>query len=290
MTWNRSRPAEADMPELPEVETIRRSLTPHIEGATVEDARFFREDVLETSTRDRVTADAAREFTAKAVITGLDRMGKYLFMELDRSRGWGVHFGMSGSLVRHGESTVPMKHTHVILQLQGGAELHYTCPRRFGRWVMCDGTDLRRAMATRLGVDALDPSLDAPTLQELLVGRGAAIKARLLQQNLVAGLGNIYVDEALFRAGIHPERKAVSLAAGEWNSLHESVRAVLREAIEHRGTTFSSYRDGDGRTGSNQYRLAVYGRRGRRCPRCGERVKRIEVCGRGTHFCPSCQE
>lgn len=277
------------MPELPEVETIRRSLAPHVLEARVEDASFLRDDIIEGAERGRVTAGSARRFTEGAVITGLDRMGKYLLMELDGSRGWAVHFGMSGSLVSHPEESVPARHTHVILGLDGGAQLHYVCPRRFGRWVMC-GEDLRAAVSGRVGVDALDPSLDSTTLRELLAGRGAPIKARLLQQKLVAGLGNIYVDEALFRARIHPERRAVSLTEDEWGNLLESVRTVLLEAIGHRGTTFSSYRDGDGRTGSNQHRLAVYGRRGGRCPRCSETVGRIEVRGRGTHFCPSCQQ
>ncbi len=272
------------MPELPEVETLRRSLKPHLLGAVVSGAEFFRPDILEIEPGADPVA-----FTVGAEITGLARRGKYLLVQLGHSRGWAVHFGMSGTMIHYPPGLAPVdEHTHVMWDLGDRGQVCYRAPRRFGRWIM-SGSDVSAALGDRVGTDALDPDLDGSTLRALLGESRSPIKCRLLDQRRVAGLGNIYVDEALFCAGIDPTRRTSSLEEAQWEDLFLSMRRVLTQAIEHRGTTFSTYRDGQGREGENARHLAVYGRAGQECPRCAASIERSVVGGRGTHHCPSCQ-
>ncbi len=271
------------MPELPEVETLKRSLTPHLLGAVITEARFSRRDILEISTGEDPSC-----FTAGSQITGLGRKGKYLLVELDHRRGWAVHFGMSGTMIHYPE--VPGlvdQHTHVVWDLRARGRVCYRAPRRFGRWIMAP-SDVSEVLGDRVGVDALDPNLDGDRFGALLGQSRSPIKSRLLNQRLVSGLGNIYADEALFSAGVDPIRRASTLE-GRWEGLLESVRGVLTEAIRHRGTTFSTYRDGQGCEGRNRQHLSVYGRAGQACPRCAALIQRSVLGGRSTHYCPSCQ-
>jgi len=297
------------MPELPEVETIRRTLAPRLVGRTIE-------RVLVRSPQFIVGADP--ETFARAVrgarITGLGRRGKFLVIRLafpgeetprpaaetDLSSALLVHLKMAGQLVwcRPEEDLGPTrtKHTHVVFGLDDGSELRYVDVRHFGRiyFPRGDAGDpvLSRALETfrRLGPEPREGGLDWESFRAELSRRDARLKPLLLDQSFVAGLGNIYADECLFRAGIHPLRRACSLDDAEARRLYEAMRRVLGEAIERRGTSVRDYVDGEGRRGEFAELLQAYGRTGEPCPRCGTRIERILVGGRGTHFCPKCQK
>ncbi|HEY8487832.1 MAG TPA: bifunctional DNA-formamidopyrimidine glycosylase/DNA-(apurinic or apyrimidinic site) lyase [Thermaerobacter sp.] len=322
------------MPELPEVETIRRDLERHLSGVRVAGVRVLRPEVVVGATPaalDRALRGARfHRFT---------RRGKYLIVEFARDgdgasrqdepaggRRWLViHLRMTGrlTLARREEPLPP--HTHVIVELAGDPhrgpagsnpagpvpwdELRFSDVRRFGRLYLLDKDPLapgpreagRGAGAGRtgpvpgleglrtLGPEPLGPRFSAAELARRLAGRRAPIKALLLDQRVVAGLGNIYADEALFRARIHPARSAGQLAGREVARLVRAIRAVLREAVDAGGTTFSDYRDGLGRQGRFARRLAVYDRAGEPCPRCGTPIATLRLGGRTAHFCPRCQ-
>jgi len=279
------------LPELPEVETVRRGLAPLCEDRTIVSAEFSRDDILIVpDDAGQKPARWAQEFTEGMVIDRVYRHGKYLLFDTEGERGWAVHLGMSGSLVVYTDGAAPDKHTHAVLNMCCGAELHYRAPRRFGRWIAARDGPARTAVSGRVGIDALDPTLDVRRFMNRLGGSQATIKSRLLDQRLVAGLGNIYADEALFAAGIHPRCPASSLDPGRWATLLRGIRSVLRRALANGGTTFASYRDARGRKGGNRGHLSVYGREGEQCPRCGNSVERIKVAGRGTHCCAACQQ
>lgn len=280
------------MPELPEVETIRKTLQPWLSGRKITEAVFRRDDMIEVCDGQHppegAMCDSAESFCTGSVIQEIDRRGKYLLLRFSEGGGWAVHFGMSGSMFRADKDEPVDKHTHVVWSLDDGGQVRYRAPRRFGKWVLTE-TDPVCALTSRVGVDALDNSLDADEFKQILNGSRRRIKARLLDQRLIAGLGNIYADEALFGAGVHPARRTDSLRAGEWGNLFEATRAVLLQAVEHCGTTFNSFRDGCGRPGENEANLRVYGRGGEGCLRCSEKIRKIRLEGRGTHFCPGCQ-
>ncbi len=275
------------MPELPEVETIRKSVKPHLLEKRVQNALFYRSDILRGS--EDCPISSAQEFTKGKRIRDVGRCGKYLILMFQGGEGWAVHFGMSGTLSMSEVSGSTDKHTHVVLHLEDGSYLNYRAPRRFGHWLMCKGS-VDQALNKKIGKDALSGELDSELFTSILGGSRARIKSRLLDQGLIAGLGNIYTDESLFRAQIHPIRPADSLKKKEWEDLHESVTVVLREAIDNCGTTFDAFRDGRGQPGENSVNLRVYGREGESCTRCEHKVQKIKVVGRGTHICPGCQQ
>lgn len=210
-----------------------------------------------------------------------------------------VHLKMAGQLVwcapRADLGPTRQKHTHVVFSLDDGHELRYVDTRHFGRLYFAGGDAghpaLRRALETlaRLGPEPCQGGLDWPTFREMLASRKARIKPLLLDQSFVSGLGNIYTDECLFRAGVHPLRRASSLSEAEARALHRAMCEVIGEAIELGGTSVRDYVDGEGREGSYAGRLRVYGRAGEACPRCGTEITRMVVSGRGTYFCPRCQ-
>ena len=273
------------MPELPEVETIRRKLEPHLVGRTF----------------DRVEIDDARlvrPFEPQAVaaelegerVSALERRGKYLVVRFESSRVLLIHLRMTGSL-RHGARGALHgdRHRRAVVNLDDGSDVAYRDVRRFGTWLLLEPGELEPYLAQKVGEEPLERAFTARWLAQRLGGRRAPLKAALLDQRTVAGLGNIYVDEALWRAEIHPLRPAESLEAAEIARLTRSIKDALRAGVRRQGATLRDYATPDGARGSMQERFHVYGRDGEPCHRCGTPVDKIRVAGRGTWYCPHCQ-
>jgi len=273
------------MPELPEVETIRRRLSPVVEGATIVGAEIV--DPRLTRPFDPGVVGAALVGERIAV---LERRGKYLLWRLASGRTLVVHLRMTGSLrhAPHGELSEDA-HRRATLELDTGTDLAYRDVRRFGTWELLDADHLRPYLGARLGPEPLAPSFSAARLGRLLTGRTAPVKAFVLDQRRIAGVGNIYADEALWRARIHPRRPAGGLDPNEVARLHRALRAALRRGIALQGSTLTDYVTPDGEAGGMQHEFHVYGRLGEPCDRCGTPIERIVVAGRGTWLCPRCQ-
>ncbi len=272
------------VPELPEVETIRRCLEPMVVQRFIKSVWVKRESRL---LRDTVSARDFRSRLLGRKIQGLSRRGKYLKFELSRAELLLVHFGMTGSLffTKHGEK-LPA-HTHLVIGLSKG-DLVLADPRTFGR-LMLTGPDGPHPALAKLGPEPLARSFNGPRLFNGLAGRRAALKSILLSQGAVAGVGNIYSDEACFAAGVRPTRPAGSLSALEAGALASSIKKVLKKSIELKGCTISDYHWDQGRSGGFQDRLKVYGREGLACARCGSIIQRAVISGRSAFFCPGCQ-
>ena len=261
------------MPELPEVETVVRSLTPHLTGRTIQHADFFSRLVTRGD-----PVEAANALSG-AVIIGLRRRGKQIFFDLDRGLLY-VHLGMTGKLLWNQPTG---KYARARLQLDTGT-LIYDDVRQFGR---VEFFKTLPAVLDRLGPDALSISFEQFYLR-LKQHRGN-IKPLLLNQSFLGGLGNIYIDEILFAARIHPRGSVSRISKKRAKTLHEKLAEVLHLAIEHRGSSISDYVDGAGQRGVFQQLHRVYGRAGEPCPNCGTPIRRIVVAQRGTHYCPRCQ-
>jgi formamidopyrimidine-DNA glycosylase len=273
------------MPELPEVETVRRTLAGPLVGRRIETVRF--------AAFPGVVGECGPETFAARVggrtVTDCRRRAKYLLLDLDDGTTLMVHLRMTGQLGIVEAGHPPLRFEHLALLLDDGRELRFADQRKFGRVLHLD-RDAARALERRFAPEPLGRSFTAAWLAEALARRSGKLKSVVLDQDVVAGLGNIYADEALFRARLHPERPANGLSTGEVRRLHRALRAVLAEGVAHRGTTFSSFQDAAGREGENQFNLRVYGKGGRGlCPRCGVSLERSVVGGRGTSFCPRCQ-
>lgn len=227
---------------------------------------------------------------AGATITGIDRRGKYLLLRLDTGDALIAHLRMTGRLLVVPASAPPVRFEHLAIHLDGDLDLRFGDQRKFGRIVLASPSEVA-ALFARLGPEPLDPSLTASSLRERLGRHRANIKSMLLDQRIIAGLGNIYVDEALFLAHIHPLRAANSLDEAEVDRLLDAIRQVLRQAIANQGTTFSTFENPYGERGNNAPALLVYGKgaAGLPCPRCGTPLVRLTVSGRGTTICPHCQ-
>lgn len=261
------------MPELPEVETVVRSIAPHAIGRTIQRVEL-------TSTR--VTRGGLRKTSVAlrgALIRAIRRRGKQIFFELDRGVLY-VHLGMTGKLLWNG---VAGKYTRAVFELDAGTLL-YDDVRQFGRVEFF--ASLPEAFHDT-GPDAL--AIDFAEFYARLRQHKAAVKAVLLNQHFISGVGNIYADEALFAARIHPRASARRISKARAERLYKSVIEILRAAIEHRGSSVSDYVDGAGQRGSFQQLHCVYGCEGKPCPRCGTAIRRIVVGQRGTHYCPRCQ-
>jgi formamidopyrimidine-DNA glycosylase len=272
------------MPELPEVETVRRSLERSLVGARVERVLVKRRDVVTGGARQR-------DLLGGSVIQSLDRRGKQLAILAESGRCLTVHLGMSGRLTTYGGRSRADRrpaHTHLVWRLADAGELWFTDPRRFGGvWTHGSRDDLEAYRDARLGPDAL--GISAEELASALAGARTPVKAALLDQRRLAGVGNIYADEALHEAGIHPERHAGGLTAGEIERLSAAVRAVLARGIERGGSTIRDYRTPDGGSGGFLVANAVYGRGGEACRGCGQVLHISRVAGRTTVWCPRCQ-
>jgi formamidopyrimidine-DNA glycosylase len=271
------------VPELPEVETTRRDLEARLIGRTVTAVCFDFEGVIPTRVLGPIEfADAlvGRRFER------LDRRGKYLIAHLAGGGVLVLHRRMTGNLVARQPSDPPDAFTRAVIHLDDGSELRWTDQRRFGTWNLADTPE--EAMPG-LGPEPLDDAWTAANLAEALAGRSAPIKAILLDQRRVAGLGNIYADEALHMAGIHPERPAGTLTEADITRLHGAIREVLSRAIELQGSSAQHHVGGYGQRGTMQEEWRVFRRTGEPCPTCGTPIVKIRAAGRGTHFCPTCQ-
>jgi len=273
------------MPELPEVETIVRGLAPRLRGRRIESI-WWSDQPLHL--RRPVDLAGLRAVTRGHAITGVRRIGKFILVDVDGSadRGALIHLGMTGRLRVEAASAARARHTHVAFRLDGGDELRFVDARRFG-WVEPGRPFAASRALVHLGPDPLT-ALDARALEAALAGVRAPIKAFLMDQRRIAGLGNIYVAEALFRAGIHPAAKA-GRTRGRAARLLAGIQEALAGGIARRGTTLRDYVDADGRSGENAAALLVYWRAGEPCSRCGARIKRRVDAGRATFFCPGCQ-
>ncbi|WP_223068601.1 DNA-formamidopyrimidine glycosylase [Paenibacillus caui] len=273
------------MPELPEVETVRRTLTKLITGKTIEKVTVSLARIIQRP-------DDARLFSQELsghTITGVGRRGKFLRIEMD-NLVLVSHLRMEGRYGLYQKGEPVEKHTHVIFHFTDGTELRYRDVRQFGTMhLFAPGEEFASKPLLKLGLEPLDESFTLQAFRKVLAGRKTKIKVALLNQEYIVGLGNIYVDEALFRAGIHPERKAESLTADEFGKLYESIIATLSEAVEAGGSSIKSYVNGQGEMGMFQHRLQIYGRKNEACVRCGSVIEKSVVGGRGTHYCPKCQ-
>ncbi|GAC1369655.1 MAG: bifunctional DNA-formamidopyrimidine glycosylase/DNA-(apurinic or apyrimidinic site) lyase [Actinomycetota bacterium] len=286
------------MPELPEVEVLRRDLEREVVGRTIAGAKVqVTPNSLRIIRRHAACGELEGPLTG-ARITGIRRRGKYLLFDLDfPGSGVGepgpdlaliVHLGMSGQLL-HEATLAPLRpHTHLVFDLGGGSQLRYVDPRAFG--VLFVTTPDAPELA-HIGLDPLNGELTAKRFSARLAGHKMKLKAFLMDQRFVAGIGNIYSDEALFRARLHPFRMCDTLSPAEARRLYRAIREVLTAAIVHRGTSAedAQYRDLHGATGQHSYFLEVYQRQGQACRHCGRTIQRARWTNRHSHFCPRCQ-
>jgi formamidopyrimidine-DNA glycosylase len=272
------------MPELPEVETVMRGLRPALEGQTIS-----RVTLRKAGLRTPFPADFAARLTGRRILR-LTRRAKYILAELDGLETLVIHLGMSGRLTVGAGEPLPGTHDHVILAA-GDAFVTFNDPRRFGLMTLVKTAGLADdPLFAGLGPEPLAAEFDAAVLAAALKGKKTPMKAALLDQKVVAGLGNIYVAEALFLAGLSPRRSAGTVKNAK--PLVKAIKQVLNAAIKAGGSTLRDYRHADGELGYFQHRFKVYGRAGTPCPRqgCGGTVKRIVQSGRSTFYCPTCQK
>ncbi len=273
------------MPELPEVETVRARLAPLLEGR-----RLDRVEIHDGRlTRPFDPVEVAAELQGERV-AALERRGKYLIVRFESGRCLLVHLRMTGSL-RHapGGSLPDDPHRRAVVRLDDGSDVAYRDVRRFGTWLLVEPGELDDYIAARLGEEPLGPAFTARSLGRRLAGRTAPVKAAILDQRNLAGVGNIYADEALWRARIHPLRPAGELDEAELRALHRGIRRALEAGIARQGATLRDYAQPDGSRGGMQHEFKVYGREGEPCDRCGTPIEKTRAGGRGTWYCPSCQ-
>jgi formamidopyrimidine-DNA glycosylase len=288
------------MPELPEVETVRRRLAPLLEGrlfthVEIADARL---------TRPHDPVEVARELDHERV-AAVDRRGKYLIVRFESGRALVIHLRMTGSLLHVSRSDAAVDgmqdretsvaslpdlfHRRAVVMLDDKSDLVYSDVRRFGTWLLLEPGEVEAYIDERVGPEPLGANFGARHLGERLARRRAPVKAVLLDQRALAGVGNIYADEALWRAKLHPLTPANELNSGEVKALHRAVRRTLEQGIARQGSTLRDYRLPDGGSGQMQHEFKVYGRAGEPCDRCGTPIDKIRVAGRGTWYCPNCQ-
>lgn len=272
------------MPELPEVQTVVNTLAPHLVGARIVRVVHLRPDIVTP-----LSCNFAEMATGRR-IRSIERRAKRIVFVLDDDETFYIHLGMSGRLTLEESGSAVVPHTHLILEVQGGSngdglamQVRFRDPRRFGGVFVCDAT----AHDQELGPEPL--TLPEQELGARLARTTRAIKNSLLDQRLIAGLGNIYVDESLHAAKIHPLTRADKLSSEEVSTLCRSIKSVLRKALKHRGSTLRDYVDARGGKGAFQKLHAAYDREGLPCPRCGSLIRRIVLGGRSTCFCPTCQ-
>ncbi|MCM2561881.1 bifunctional DNA-formamidopyrimidine glycosylase/DNA-(apurinic or apyrimidinic site) lyase [Lutimaribacter sp. EGI FJ00015] len=282
------------MPELPEVETVRRGLTPVMEGQVIARAQVNRPDL-----RWPFPPDMAARLTGRRV-AALRRRSKYILADLDSGETLLIHLGMSGRMLISGDPLGVFvhdhpaleKHDHVVLDMENGARITFNDPRRFGAMdLLPTATADQHKLLSVLGPEPLGNDFNEPHLIAAFAGRNTPVKSALLDQHIVAGLGNIYVCEALYRAGIHPGRKAGRISARRVAALVPIIRQVLVDAIAAGGSSLRDFRQADGELGYFQHAFDVYGRAGQPCrrPDCGGTIARIVQSGRSSFYCPACQ-
>src|SRR5215471_6735570 len=281
------------MPELPEVETIARGLHKRVAGDTIQSIWLGEKpEPLKSSPRD------IAKVLEHSKILKVRRIGKHIVFDLkhtgrghsrgERSGQWVVHLGMTGQMQVTTPDVEIAKHTHAIARLASGREVRFVDPRRFGRLAVVGAKPSGATSFQAPGDEPLESQ--AERFIELFRGRKTPIKSALLNQKLLSGVGNIYADEALFRAGIRPRRRAASLTRDQLRKLHGSLQEVLREAIELGGSSINDYVNADGQEGFFQLQHRVYGREGEPCLVCGAPIKRVVIAGRSSHYCSHCQK
>jgi len=273
------------MPELPEVETVARGLDENVAGDVIESVWLgSKPEPLKSS-----AAEIASVLEHSRIVR-VRRVGKHIVFDLEKgARGeWVVHLGMTGQLLIASPSLETAKHTHAILKLASGRELRFVDPRRFGRLAVVRLESGDGAGFAAPGNEPLEAKIDQ--FIGLFHHRKTPIKSALLNQKLLSGVGNIYADEALFRAKVRPRRRASSLTRGELQKLHTGLLAVLREAIKAGGSSINDYVDAEGQAGFFQLKHRVYGREGKPCFVCKTPIKRVIIAGRSSHYCPHCQK
>lgn len=273
------------MPELPEVETVKRTLNALVKGKQIENVTVRLARIIQRP--DDIQAFA--NILAGHSIVNVERRGKFLRIILD-----GLvlvsHLRMEGRYGLYSNDDPLDKHTHVIFHFTDGTELRYTDVRQFGTMHLFQiGEDLRLPPLNKLGDEPLEPSFTPERFKEIVSGKSTKIKSLLLNQEYVVGIGNIYVDESLHQAGIHPEDSAKALTEAQLDKLHHAIVSTLTEAVNAGGSSVKSYVNGQGESGTYQQQLLIYGRKDQPCTSCGTMIEKTVVGGRGTHYCPSCQ-
>ena len=272
------------MPELPEVETIRRGLSPLIIGEVIKDV-FIEKDTLGLLAGSLSLDDFKNTFIGSQ-IEELSRHGKYLVFSLNNGFLWIVHLRMTGQIVWTAAEDPPLNYQRAYISFESGYDLRWADLRKFGTWqITTDILELQK----KLGPEPLDAEFSVAYLRQLIKNRTTPIKSLLLDQHFVAGLGNIYVDEALYQARISPDTPSGQLSTRAITKLRESCYSVLERAIEYGGASFSDYVDAYGDEGEAHMHVQVFRRDGKACYRCGTIIQKIRLAGRGTHFCPKCQ-
>jgi formamidopyrimidine-DNA glycosylase len=272
------------MPELPEVEVVARSLAPQLIGRTITAvAKLDWERMIETPDPARF-----RELIAGRRIQAVGRRAKWVVISLDDAWTLAIHLRMSGNLVVQAAEATPDQYTHLVLALDDGRRLFFEDQRKFGRVRLLDPIGLA-ALDSAHGPEPLDPAFTVDALAAILARQRTKLKPLLLDQARIAGLGNIYVSEALWIARLHPLLPAAATPSERIPLLHSAIRSVLEQAIANEGSSLRNYRNGYGRRGSNQDHFLVYNRTGAPCQRCGTPIERIVVAQRSTFYCPSCQ-
>ena len=280
------------MPELPEVETIKNDLAEHVISQTIISV-VFPPDSGNRILRRSVSPPVFVQEVEHSFIGNLRRRAKYLIFDLQPEKMVVMHLGMSGQILLRPSGAAPEPYVRAVFHLSNGREIRFSDPRRFGE-ILLQSPSFKGFSIDfeKLGPEPLENSFTVPVFTQALVRSRRAIKTLLMDQRAIAGLGNIYSDESLFRAGIHPERRACSLAGTEIQELHRAIRTVLRKAVKNRGTTAldKRYQDGHGRSGNFQKHLNVYQRKGNPCPRCGALIQSMVLGGRTASFCSNCQK
>ncbi|MEK4155267.1 DNA-formamidopyrimidine glycosylase [Paenibacillus sp. FSL L8-0323] len=273
------------MPELPEVETVKRTLNELVNGKQIENVTVRLARIIQRP--DDIQAFA--HLLAGHSIVKVERRGKFLRIVLD-----GLvlvsHLRMEGRYGLFSNDDPLDKHTHVIFHFTDGTELRYTDVRQFGTMHLFQmGEDLQLPPLNKLGQEPLEPSFTPERFKQIVSGKSTKIKSLLLNQEYIVGIGNIYVDESLHRAGIHPEDSAKSLTDNQLDKLHHAIVSTLAEAVNAGGSSVKSYVNGQGESGTYQQQLLIYGRNDQPCSNCGTMIEKTVVGGRGTHYCPNCQ-
>jgi formamidopyrimidine-DNA glycosylase len=273
------------VPELPEVETVRASLEPAVVGR-----RFERVEIADPRlTRPLEPMEVAAELDGE-IVESLERRGKYLVFRFRSGRVLLIHLRMTGSLGHHRNGSLPDDpHRRAVVRLDDGSDVTYRDVRRFGTWLLLEPGEDAPYLTERLGEEPLGDDFTTQALAERFHGRRAPVKAAVLDQRAAAGMGNIYADEALWRARIHPSTPAGELTRPEIRRLHRGIKEALRAGIARQGTTLRDYRTPTGARGTMQGELRVYGRDDEPCLRCGTQIAKTRVAGRGTWYCPTCQ-
>ncbi len=280
------------MPELPEVETIARDLRPQLAGRRIESVQLTRDPAIRKRLVRYPNPTTFIHNLRGRTIRSVERRGKYLVMPLDHDgERLVVHLGMTGHLRVWEPEETPVKHTHFRALLDSGLELRYDDPRQFGRLLLGTQDELvaGRAFPARLGPEPIQGDLTEAEFDKIVKSRRRPIKSALLDQSFLAGVGNIYADEACFRAGIRPSRWTHRLTARERRALYSAIQEVLENGIAARGSSIINYVDAFGVRGGNQEKLLVYGRSGEPCVKCGTPLKGTRLAGRGTVYCRKCQ-